>query len=317
MNHSPLLVILISLASSALLSGCQLNPKQLTADRKPSETLESLFKSNPLLHVASVDQALQKAHEAQAGGNVELALAYYIKGFDLDPKNTQVLLEMADAYRKLGKTELVEVCYQIMLENDPANLEILERYGLLLIKQHKPKEAEEMLIKVVSTGGPSWKAYNGLGILSDMKRKYLEARNYYDLADALSPQNPEVLNNKGYSLFMENHLDEAEYHFMRALRINPQFKQALYNYGLVKGRKGEYAQALSAFSKALTVPEANNNTGYIAMINGDMEQAEFYLKQAIKLSSRYYGKAHENLSELKNQKRDRTTLLSRHAGSAR
>ncbi|MCI0734600.1 MAG: tetratricopeptide repeat protein [Methylococcaceae bacterium] len=289
---------------SVLITACQSNPKDLTVDQKNMETSnwQSLFQNHPLLEASSVDEALKKARTARINGDIELAIAYYIKAFDLGPQNTGVLLEMADAYHSLGKPELVEVCYQMILKYDPANLDVLERYGLLMIKRNKPREAEELLGKASVLGTQSWKAYNGLGILSDMNHKHIEARNFYDLADAVDPNNPEVLNNKGYSLYMDDRLDEARDYFLNALRINPGFKKAVYNYALLKGRQRRYQDALAVFSRTLKAPEANNNTGYIALRNGDFEEAEFYLNRAIKLSPRFYPRAHENLRELEDRR---------------
>jgi Flp pilus assembly protein TadD len=44
--------------------------------------------------------------------------------------------------------------------------------------------------------------------------------------------------------------------------------------------------------------ESLNNTGYIAMMNGDYEAARKYLQEAIKISPQYYKKANANLARL-------------------
>ncbi len=301
MNMSPRSRIIGYFCATIFLSACQTTPKEVTTNPAPKD-LQNLFEKQALFEVKNIDEALKKARSAWMEGKSSLAIAFYVKAFDLEPTNADILMELADAYQVLGKSDLEETCYTTILENDPNNMDALERYGLLLIKSKKYREAETALVRVVETNPQSWRAYNGLGILSDVKGKHIEAIEFYDIANTVDSNNPEILNNKGFSFYMNGNLDQAQHYYMQALKANPGFKKAIYNYALTKGRQGNYQEALSIFSRTLNAPEANNNTGYIALMNGDLERAEFYLTKAIQLSDHFYAKAHENMRELETRK---------------
>lgn len=280
------------------LSGCQSNPKVLSEDEKGSD-LQELVEQNGALKATSFKESLNKARKAWLAGKTELAQTFYVAAYNLKPKDVALLQEMADVYNKLGNSELEQVCYRLILAEQPDNLQVLERYGLLLIKQKEMSEAGQVLQKVVAKK-QSWQAYNGLGIIADMKGKHKQALLYFDKAGTIAPENPEILNNIGYSLYLEGQLKKAQGYFLWAIKLDNGFKKAIYNYALTLARQRHYDEALSVFARVMEVEEANNNTGYLAMKNGDYDKAELYLRQALKLSPHYFQRAHLNLQELQN-----------------
>lgn len=292
-NHSGFIVLIAILVGG---SGCQGNQKPLAVEQNEQET-QDIVDNNIVPEITDADEALNKARKARSVGKIDLAQAYYIRAYNIEPDNVQTLKEMADFYRQLNNGKLELVAYRLILEKDPNNLQIMERFGLLLIQQKQMSEAEKVLNNVVGKA-QSWKAYNGLGIIADLAGEHRKARIYFDKAGTIAPNNPEVLNNIGYSLYMEGEIKKAQGYFLWAIKVNKQFKKAIYNYALTLARQRHYSEALAIFSKVMTLPEANNNTGYLAMKNGDYDEAEFYLQQAVKLSPRFYQKAHLNIEEL-------------------
>jgi Flp pilus assembly protein TadD len=296
----------MAIVAALLASGCQTLKESFNEKLEfgggSTNDAQAVLDKNKLLPAANADEALSKARKAWQESKIDLAQTYYVKAYSLAPKNTKILEEMADIYRQLNKLDLAEASYRLILEQDKANLPIRERYGLLLVQMNKLPEAEQALQQVIAADKKRWKSFNGLGIIADIQGKHADAGKFFDQAYALQPNNPELLNNYGFSLYMQGKLVEARELFLRALKIQPDFKKALYNFALVEARHGRYPETLATFSKVLTLPEANNNTGYIAMMNGDLEAAEFYLNEAIKLSPHFYPKAHENLDALNAKK---------------
>jgi Flp pilus assembly protein TadD len=296
--------------AALLMNGCQTLKESLKENfneklefgETSTDNAQAVIDKDKLLPAANADEALSKARKAWQEGKIDLAQTYYVKAYGFAPKNTKILEEMADIYRRLNKLDLAETSYRLILEQDKTNLPIRERYGLLLMQLNKLPEAEQALQQVITTDKHRWKSYNGLGIIADIGGKHAEAGKFFEQAYALQPNNPELLNNYGFSLYMQGKLQEARELFLRALKIQPDFKKALYNFALVEARHARYPEALASFSKVLTLPEANNDTGYIAMMNGDLEAAEFYLNEATKLSPNFYQKAHENLDALNARK---------------
>lgn len=278
------------------LSGCastKVNPPQFNSTH---QEIEEILKSAGLT-VNSVEEAVFKAENAMQSGKMDLAQLYYVKAYNLAPKNIQILQKMADLYSKIKKYDLVELSLKLILEQKPDDIATIERYGMLLLKRGNYSEAEKNLRLVISQQ-PNWRAYNALGIIANLQGNVHQAESYFKMADRHSPNSPELLNNIGFALYSAKNLNQAALFYHKALEINPNYKKAIYNLGLLHAHLKNYEEAYVAFAKVASTAEANNNTGYIAMMNGDYDVANRYLQEAIRISPQYYKKANDNLKQL-------------------
>jgi tetratricopeptide (TPR) repeat protein len=89
-----------------------------------------------------------------------------------------------------------------------------------------------------------------IAVTHDRMGHFAEASTYYAKALAASPANPEILCDKGYSLYLQKRLGEAEICFRQAIKIKPDLARAQMNLGLVLARQGKTDAALTAFQKA-------------------------------------------------------------------
>lgn len=293
--------VIFYFASIIVLSGCQTTKDPFTL-REDKKILETLNRTEDLAN-QDIDVMLNKARKSWLAGKKDIAQAFYIAAYKMQPKNIQLLDEMAGMYRQLNNYEMLTLCYKLILEQQPDNHLIGEKYGLLLIKQKKMQEAEQELKNVITTR-QSWKSFNGLGIIADMREKHEQARVFFGKALKINPDNPEIINNLGYSLYMDDQIEKAQSYFLWAIKVNKHYKKARYNYALTLARQKKYPDSLVVFLKILEPSKANNNVGYLAMKNGDYEEAERFFHQAIKTSSKFNPKANANLQALfflKNQ----------------
>jgi len=254
-----------------------------------------------LLSVKSVDDARLKARKAIQENKIDLAQAYYVKAYGMEPENISLLQEMTQLYKMMQKNDLVEFCYQLILKQQPKHYQTIKKYGLLLIKLNKYQQAEDKLIQALSMpeAENDWGLLNGLGLVKDLQDKHLSAIFYFKLALKIVPKQVAVLNNIAYSLYRVKKYNEAINYYKQALAINPKARDVLFNFALLKARTKDYDTAVSIFSKLMDPAKANNDVGYIAMKNGDLVQAEYFLQNARRLSSRFYKKAFDNQQALK------------------
>ncbi len=279
-----------------LLTACNtLNVDKSEVDSNQASS-EALLKSAGL-SVDSVDEALLKAAKAVQDGQMDLAQLFYVKAYELEPKNMLVLQKMTDLYVQLGKNELAEVSLKLIVDQDPKNLKVREQYGLLLLKNRRYAAARSALEQVIAKQ-LSWRAFNGLGIIANVEGDFPRAEFLFKKADTILPNSPELLNNVGFALYSAYRFPEALAYYNKALQINPNFKKAIYNYALLQARLGKYDIAYNAFVKVASEEEANNNLGYIAMERGDYKMANNYLQEAIRLAPEFYKKANDNLKRL-------------------
>ena len=156
MQRIPQKLITLSMGiilSQSLLVAC--SPVNVAKDavNPDSKAAEALLKSTGL-SVGSVDEALLKAANAIQEGKMDLAQLYYIKGFELQPTNIELLQKMAELYVHLEKYELAEVSFKLILKQQPNNIKVQEEYGLLLLKERKYQEAKKI-------PGKSWLTFRG------------------------------------------------------------------------------------------------------------------------------------------------------------
>lgn len=287
-----------------MVSACNF-PKQTMEKGFISETeSESQLRvsKKELLAVESVDDARQKASKALKKNKIDLAQAYYVKAYSMEPDNISLLQEMAQVYKALKKNDLVELCYQLILKQKPKHYKTLEQYGLLLInlKKYRQAEAKLMQVLVANKAAKNWRVLNGLGLVNDLQGNYGQAILYFTQALEINPRQIDVLNNIAFSLYRSLRYKEAIKYYKQALVVNPENQKVMHNYALLHARTKKYTIAVDLFSRFMTPAEASNNVGYIAMKNGDLKQADLYLHKATELSTRYYEKAYENLQILKS-----------------
>lgn len=254
-----------------------------------------------ILAIESVDDARFKARQAIAENEVDTAQAYYLKAYGMEPDNIELLQEMAQLYKMIHKDDLVELCYQLILKQDPNHYQTIRQYGLLLIRLNQYQQAEDMLLQALATdeGLQDWNIYNGLGLIEDLQEQHNQALAYFFQALELSPKQVDVLNNIAYSLYRVKQYDEALRYYKQALAVEPKNSKILFNYGLLKARTKHYPAAITIFSRIMSPAKANNDVGYIAMKNGDLNHAAHYLHKARELSASFYKKAYDNQQILK------------------
>lgn len=248
--------------------------------------------------VTSIDKAFEKAQIAQAEGQTDRALFYYVKALQFEPKNIQALEQIAAIHEQNNKPELALRIYRDILEIDANNVVSNETLGLNYLANRNPQQAKQHLNSALAQDGSRWKAHNGLGLIADMNKEYAVAIGHYQKALALNPSNPMLLNNLGYSHYLKDDDKTAKNYFNQALAFDGHYQRAVQNLALIEMKHKQYAAALAIFNRMMKPYESYNNMGYLCMLKGEYELAENYFRQAIEESPKYFPKAQENLNQL-------------------
>ncbi|MEE9411427.1 MAG: hypothetical protein V3V22_00085, partial [Methylococcales bacterium] len=161
---------------------CATNSKSPDDKLSDQQTLEKSSDKEQILTASTVEEAVTKARQALQNGSSDLALIYYINAFSMEPTNTAVLKEMAALYKKRREHDLVAACYRLIIEQEPNNIAIQQRYGLLLIELKQLPEARLSLEKVVEADARNWESYNGLGVIADLQNQHKNAQEYFKKA---------------------------------------------------------------------------------------------------------------------------------------
>ena len=144
------------------------------------------------------------------------------------------------------------------------------------------KEAIEEFNKVLLIDPGNIKAYNGIGVSSDLLRDFSGAIEHYHHALKLNPNLGYVHNNLGYSYLLQGNLDEAITSLKRAISLNDKDTRFHNNLGLAYGEKGEYDLALAEFKLAGDEAEAYFNIAQLYFKKGLFDDAKSHYAIAMK-----------------------------------
>lgn len=144
---------------------------------------------------------------------------------------------------------------------------LMERHG-------KVEESSHLYQSVLQTDPKNQLAHHRLGILAARRGEHDVALDHFN--DAVSSGEPtsQLLNDIGYTRYLKNELGLAEDSLRQAIRINPQFKAAHSNLGLVLAEQGKVDEALVEFRKAASEAEALSNLAFIQTKLGHLADAE-------------------------------------------
>ncbi len=101
------------------------------------------------------------------------------------------------------------------------------------------------------------------------------------------PNNPRAHNNLGQTLFTQNRLEEAEKHYLEAVRLEPDYADALCNLGTLFSSQKKKEQAFLFLRKALAIDPkfaiAHNNLGALLADTGKFEEAVGHYQETLEL----------------------------------
>jgi len=308
-SHPPLKYLAWATALVLALSGCVTAPQKRGGSSSAYDALydgKSDLAYVTELPVSSAAEAIALGDAAFMERDLDKALFQYIRALKKDGDNADALYKIGVIHGARGNTLLAEAAYRWALRDEPDHAGALSGLGIILMKQRQYDEANAKLSAAIRANPSLPDAHNALGILADMERDYARAQDHYERALAIVKDSPEVINNLGYSRYLSGNEKGAITAFQDALRIDPSYKRAWRNLGLVYAKKGQYDKALDALSKVEDLPKAYNDVGYVAMLGGDLSEAEGFFDEAMRLSPQYYELAGKNAQRLQMLKKDKT-----------
>lgn len=205
---------------------------------------------------------------------------------------------LAEANLGVGNTGNAYMLYQTLLDDGTYRARALQGIGLAELALGREEAAGAALEEAVQADASLWRAWNALGRYYDNLSDWPAAEAAYAQAMTLQPDDPAILNNVGISYSRQTRYGEAEGMFRQALAIDPSSKATENNLRMAIAWQGRYAEALNGVP-AEEAPDALNNVGYIAMMNGDYATAERLFVRSLEVSPTYQPEAQSNLDRLR------------------
>ena len=231
--------VVLAITAAAALGGCQ----QTKADLDGSGALTT-SSTAPVSFGATAE--LGKKWQAEPG-NVNKGLAY------------------ASGLEQIGQTDQQLAVLKKLAEAHPADAKVNSLYGKKLLTAGRTSEAVPVLEAATGSGKADWRVYSALGSAYDQQAEHAKAREQYQRALALSPEELPVLNNLGMSHALEGDLKQAEI-TLRTASLLPKAKsepRIRQNLALVIGLQGRFEEARQVASEDLPPADVEANMAYL------------------------------------------------------
>lgn len=217
------------------------------------------------------------------------------------PRSLEVRLLRGELFLAKAKPDQAMAVFSGLTEMPEVSARAQQGLGISMLLTGAQNQAAGHLKAAVEENPKLWRAWNALGSYYDTQEDWTAAVEAYELALAERPNDPMILNNRGFSRFMQGDLDEAIADLERALRLDPDLRPAQYNLRLAHAWNGNYVRALAGVSDE-EMPRVLNNIGYVAMMRGDLKNAEAYLMRAMEVDPTFNETAWENLARLRHMR---------------
>jgi Flp pilus assembly protein TadD len=211
--------------------------------------------------------------EASRSPDPRRDLDTYRDRFRANPKDVDAALQYAKALRATGqKSQAVAVLEKATMDQ-PGNKALLGGYGRALADNGNFQQAFDILSRAHTPADPDWRVLSAQGSALDQLGRHEEARQYYDSALKIVPEDPSVLSNLGLSYLLSKDLPKAEEALRRANGNKDADPRVRLNLAMVVGLQGRMSEAESIAKADRPPEEAQANVAYLRRLLSRQENA--------------------------------------------
>jgi choline-sulfatase len=210
------------------------------------------------------------------------AIEQFKRALELKPDYDLVVINMANAYRALGRDQEAMVGYRRFMELDPKNAQIRYEAAQILIDSGKLDEAREQLTQALALEPKLAAARNALGVLA-LRRGDLGAAER-EIRAAIAEKPDVRLAHYNLALLAEQQADlpRAIAEYKIEIELHPNSYKAAFNLGRLYERGGDRPAQLAAFKRAIEMnPSFAEGHLFLAKLYLDLQQN---LDEAVQLA---------------------------------
>jgi Flp pilus assembly protein TadD len=246
---------------------------------------------NPRELVAGAEHAVRANRLDQATLMIARAVGAGAAGPELDRV-------IADLAYSSGKYDEALARYQSLLKTPVADGRLLEQAGIAALKLGDVTNASLLLSRATSARGASWRAWNALGVVADLRSDWTTADECYDEAARLAPNEVEPVNNRGWSHLLRGNWRDALGLFEKAVFLDPKSTRAVNNLELARSALAAELPSRRPGESDSSWAGRLNDAGLAAAILGNKGRATAAFSQALDVSGTWYARAANNLKAL-------------------
>ena len=233
MIHRPHILSALIAGTALLAAGCSVAP--------PITPQETQIKTD--LDVNNFLPATREMRDAIETQELFAQAAFWSNEYHLNPSDLEAALKLSSAVRRLGNPgRAVEITQQTraLYPRDPY---LIAEYAAALIATERSYDAIDILNKGISTTPNYGRLWSLKGAALDQQERYAEARQHYDRALRITPNDPNVMANIGLSHALSGDPATAEGWLRRAVSLPNASESVRQNLVLVLQLQGKTAEA--------------------------------------------------------------------------
>ena len=223
-------------------------------------------------------------------GQLGLAAETYLAVGQDDPHFVDAQLGLSDAYFADDRREDAVTVLRDLAAGHPGLATVQAAFGDALRRTDRCAEAVEAYTAALDlvdiTQGRAWFLYYTRGICHETLDDFAASEADFRQALVLNPEQPQVLNNLGYSLVEQRrNLDEALAMIERAVAAQPDSGYIVDSLGWVYYRLGRFAEAVAPMERAVALMPTdsiiNDHLGDVYWMVGRKREAQFQWERAL------------------------------------
>ncbi len=197
-------------------------------------------------------------------------------------------------HTKPQRTNVDEPSDEVKTEGQLSLARLSERRG-------QPEQAKSIYRAIIAKLPQHPVPHHRLGVMAAREGKFEECDRWLSRALELDPENPDLLNDIGYCLYVRNLTDDAESFYRRALNLRGDHEGANNNLAVLLAETGRQQESLAHFKRVNNDARAHANQAYILSQVGELDRAQEHFRHALTLDSSLRPAAHGLLQVASHQ----------------
>ncbi len=233
MTHRPHLLSVLIAGTALLTAGCSVAP--------PMNAQETQIKTD--LATDRYMPATRQMRDAIETQELFAQAAFWSNEYNLNPADLEAALKLSAAVRKLGNPGRAVEITQTTRALYPRDPYLMAEFAAALIASERSLDAIPILNEGLSTTPSYGRLWSLKGAALDQQERYAEARQHYDRALRITPNDPNVMANIGLSHALSGDPATAEGWLRRASSMPNASDNVRQNLILVLQLQGKTAEA--------------------------------------------------------------------------
>lgn len=233
MTYRPLILSALIAGTALLATGCAVAP--------PINAQETQIKED--LAVNKYLPATRQMRDAIETQELFAQAAFWSNEYTLNPSDLEAALKLASAVRKLGNPGRAVEITQTTRALYPRDPYLIAEYAAALIASERSLDAIPILNKGLSTAPNYGRLWSLKGAALDQQERYAEARQHYDRAMRITPNDANVMANMGLSHALSGDPATAEGWLRRAVSMPNASDSVRQNLILILQLQGKTLEA--------------------------------------------------------------------------